>query len=74
MNQCRDGGFEEIFMTKVDFPAKFDLFMRYMLKWIVILLPFLILVCKGKIPFFKKEVICLIRCVNDNSSQVTLES
>uniref|UniRef100_A0A1D1YCT8 Nucleolar protein 6 n=1 Tax=Anthurium amnicola TaxID=1678845 RepID=A0A1D1YCT8_9ARAE len=28
INHCRDGGFEEIFMTKVDFPAKFDLFMR----------------------------------------------
>ncbi|CAA6653510.1 unnamed protein product [Spirodela intermedia] len=32
MNQCRDGGFEEIFMTKVDFPAKFDLVMRINMK------------------------------------------
>ncbi|MQL78687.1 hypothetical protein Taro_011122 [Colocasia esculenta] len=32
MNQCRDGGFEEIFMTKVDFPVKFDLFMRLNMK------------------------------------------
>lgn len=24
MDKCRDGGFEELFMTKVDFPTKFD--------------------------------------------------
>ncbi|XP_078435901.1 nucleolar protein isoform X2 [Wolffia australiana] len=28
MSKCRDGGFEAIFMTRVDFPVKFDLFMR----------------------------------------------
>lgn len=28
INNCRDGGFEEIFMTKVDFPAKYDCCIR----------------------------------------------
>lgn len=28
MEKCKDGGFEEIFMTKVDFPAKYDLCLR----------------------------------------------
>ncbi|XP_058112388.1 uncharacterized protein LOC131255639 isoform X1 [Magnolia sinica] len=32
MDKCRDGGFEEVFMTKVDFPAKFDYCMRINLK------------------------------------------
>lgn len=32
INNCRDGGFEEIFMTKVDFPAKYDCCIRLNLK------------------------------------------
>ncbi|XP_077218080.1 nucleolar protein isoform X2 [Tasmannia lanceolata] len=28
MDKCRDGGFEEVFMTKVDFPSKFDYCIR----------------------------------------------
>lgn len=29
MSKGRDGGFDEIFMTKVDFPAKYDYCIRY---------------------------------------------
>lgn len=29
LDKCRDGGFEELFMTKVDFGAKFDSCLRY---------------------------------------------
>ncbi|XP_059457350.1 uncharacterized protein LOC132187164 [Corylus avellana] len=32
IEQCKDGGFEEIFMTKVDFAAKFDYCIRLNLK------------------------------------------
>uniref|UniRef100_A0A5B7C9D5 Putative nucleolar protein 6 isoform X2 n=1 Tax=Davidia involucrata TaxID=16924 RepID=A0A5B7C9D5_DAVIN len=32
IDKCRDGGFEEIFMTKVDFPAKYDYCIRLNLK------------------------------------------
>lgn len=32
MEKCKDGGFEEIFITKVDFPAKYDLCLRINLK------------------------------------------
>jgi U3 small nucleolar RNA-associated protein 22 len=32
IDKCRDGGFDEIFMTKVDFPAKFDYNIRLNLK------------------------------------------
>ncbi|XP_008790387.2 nucleolar protein 6 [Phoenix dactylifera] len=32
IDKCRDGGFDEIFMTKVDFAAKFDYCMRINLK------------------------------------------
>ncbi|XP_071731324.1 uncharacterized protein [Rutidosis leptorrhynchoides] len=32
IDKCRDGGFVELFMTKVDFPAKFDYCMRLNLK------------------------------------------
>ncbi|OVA07033.1 Nrap protein [Macleaya cordata] len=28
IDKCRDGGFEEVFMTKVDFPAKYDYCIR----------------------------------------------
>lgn len=28
IDKCRDGGFEEVFMTKVDIPAKFDYSIR----------------------------------------------
>jgi len=29
LDKCRDGGLEELFMTKVDFGAKFDSCLRY---------------------------------------------
>jgi hypothetical protein len=29
LDKCRDGGLEELFMTKVDFCAKFDTCLRY---------------------------------------------
>lgn len=29
MSKGRDGGFDEIFMTKIDFPAKYDCCIRY---------------------------------------------
>lgn len=29
MEKCRDGGFEECFMMKYDYPAKYDLCIRY---------------------------------------------
>lgn len=29
MDKCRDGGFEETFLTKIDFPAKYDYCVRY---------------------------------------------
>jgi U3 small nucleolar RNA-associated protein 22 len=29
MSKGRDGGFDEIFMTRVDFPAKYDYCIRY---------------------------------------------
>jgi hypothetical protein len=29
LDKCRDGGLEELFMTKVDFCAKFDSCLRY---------------------------------------------
>lgn len=32
LDRCRDGGFEEVFMTKVDYPAKYDYYMRLNLK------------------------------------------
>ncbi|KAM7520198.1 hypothetical protein LguiB_019160 [Lonicera macranthoides] len=32
IDKCRDGGFEEVFMTKVDIPAKFDYSIRLNLK------------------------------------------
>ncbi|XP_043710808.1 nucleolar protein 6 isoform X3 [Telopea speciosissima] len=32
MDKCRDGGFEEVFMTKVDLPAKYDYCIRLNLK------------------------------------------
>ncbi|KAK9065620.1 hypothetical protein SSX86_015021 [Deinandra increscens subsp. villosa] len=32
IDKCRDGGFVELFMTKIDFPAKFDYCMRLNLK------------------------------------------
>ncbi|XP_010254816.1 PREDICTED: nucleolar protein 6 isoform X2 [Nelumbo nucifera] len=32
IDKCRDGGFEEVFMTKVDFPAKYDHCIRINLK------------------------------------------
>ncbi|KAG9448910.1 hypothetical protein H6P81_008875 [Aristolochia fimbriata] len=32
MDKCKDGGFEEVFMTKIDFAAKFDYCMRVNLK------------------------------------------
>ncbi|XP_042486535.1 uncharacterized protein LOC122066760 isoform X3 [Macadamia integrifolia] len=28
MDKCRDGGFEEVFMTKIDLPAKYDYYIR----------------------------------------------
>ncbi|KAL5976326.1 hypothetical protein ACLOJK_020657 [Asimina triloba] len=32
MERCRDGGFDEVFMTKVDFPVKFDYCLRIYFK------------------------------------------
>ncbi|KAI8566766.1 hypothetical protein RHMOL_Rhmol02G0067400 [Rhododendron molle] len=32
IDKCRDGGFDEVFMTKVDFPAKYDYCIRLNLK------------------------------------------
>ncbi|KAK9284676.1 hypothetical protein L1049_023852 [Liquidambar formosana] len=32
IDKCRDGGFEEIFMTKIDYPAKYDYCIRLNLK------------------------------------------
>ncbi|XP_051127399.1 uncharacterized protein LOC127248890 [Andrographis paniculata] len=32
MDKCKDGGFDEIFMTKVDYPAKYDYCVRLNLK------------------------------------------
>lgn len=29
IGKCKDGGFEELFMTKIDYPAKYDYCMRY---------------------------------------------
>jgi len=29
IQKCRDNGFEEVFLTKCDFPAKYDYCMRY---------------------------------------------
>lgn len=31
IDKCRDGGFDEVFMTKVDFPAKYDYCIRFVL-------------------------------------------
>ncbi|CAL5333029.1 unnamed protein product [Camellia sinensis] len=28
IDKCRDGGFDEVFMTKIDFPAKYDYCIR----------------------------------------------
>ncbi|CAL5371205.1 unnamed protein product [Camellia sinensis] len=32
IDKCRDGGFDEVFMTKIDFPAKYDYCIRLNLK------------------------------------------
>ena len=29
LDKCKDGGFEELFLTKIDYPAKYDYCMRY---------------------------------------------
>lgn len=29
MEKCRDGGFEEMFLTKIDYPTKYDYCVRY---------------------------------------------
>lgn len=38
MDKCRDGGFEDVFMTKVDPAAKFDYCIRYLKQTIYVYL------------------------------------
>lgn len=34
MDKCKDGGFDEIFMTNIDYPAKYDYCIRYTVSYI----------------------------------------
>lgn len=39
LDKCKDGGFEELFLTKIDYPANYDYCMRYSLfVWCLVLL------------------------------------
>ena len=49
LDKCRDGGLEELFMTKVDFGAKFDSCLRYAELWCITLAPVVLWTFTGTI-------------------------